>query len=296
MTCSGAGNIFPIEIEGDFDACQKVLKALFADQEFSGRASLSTVNSINWARIAAQCVYFYTTAHLLRATNGVNFSVPTGNFGDAYSGWVAKRLGAPINRILVALNENDMLWRAICNGRFERAARSEATLSPAMDIQAPSNFERILYEALNRDGAKVAKLYQQFAEAGAFDVPWEAQSLFDSDFVVGDPATDSATLDSIQSIWRDCGYLTCPHTAVAAYATLAGEKDVSWEEFSEPYVILATAHPAKFPDTVERATGVRPQLPAKCADLFEREEKYDSLPADVEAVKKYIRERSRAWS
>ncbi|MBX3430161.1 MAG: threonine synthase [Hyphomonadaceae bacterium] len=292
MTTSGASNIYALEVDGDFDACQAIVKTLFADQDFSARASLSGVNSINWARIVAQSAYFYATACLLSGPGKVNFIVPTGNFGDAYSGWVAKQLGAPIGKIALATNANDILDRALLNGSYERATQSLATLSPAMDIQVASNFERIVFEVVGRDSGATSNLYDQFAREGSFDIPADARAALAEHFYAAS-VSDESTIEEIGFRWGE-GYLACPHTAVGLHAPQ--EEFAFEEEFHAPIVYLATAHPAKFPDTVERATGVRPQLPAKCADLFQRSEKFDSLPADAEAVKQYIRERSRAWS
>lgn len=286
MTASGASNVSVIEVAGDFDACQAIVKALFADIDFAARAELSAVNSINWARIVAQSAYFHNAAQTLSAGGPASFIVPTGNFGDAYSGWVAKRMGAPINRIVLATNENDILARALTSGRYERGA-SKATLSPAMDIQVASNFERIVFEAVGRDADVVRALYGNLAQTGGFDIPPQALEWLRETFDVV-AVTDAETLDEMRSAWIYGGEVLCPHTAVGRAARVAGG--------GAPRVFLATAHPAKFPETVERATGVRPELPAKCADLFQRSEKFDSLPADAEAVKQYIRDRSRAWT
>lgn len=290
MTASGSPNIHAVEVEGDFDACQAIVKAMFADKDFAQRAALSGVNSINWARIVAQSAYFHVAANTLSAWAPVQFSIPTGNFGDAYSGYVAKRTGAPVGNIVLAVNSNDMLARALASGCYERAASSAATISPAMDIQVASNFERILFEALDRDGEAVARLYDQLAQSGSFAIPHDALHRLRRDFVATS-LSDAETIATIAEWWSDGrGYLACPHTAVGLGA---------WSKLEDwpgaPRVTLATAHPAKFPDTVDRATGVRPQLPAKCADLFDRAEKFDTLGADVEALKAYIRERSRAW-
>ena len=287
MTASGAHNVHAIEIDGDFDECQRIVKAMFADQAFAGRAALSGVNSINWARIVAQSVYFHVAAAALAAPGPVNFIVPTGNFGDAFSGYVAKKTGAPIDMITLATNSNDILARALKSGRYERAAQSHATLSPAMDIQLASNFERILFEALGRNGEAVSRLYAQFAQSGGFDIPADALSRLRSEFEAS-AASDAETLATMKKRWSGGdGYQMCPHTAVGVHVGASA---------AAARVFLATAHPAKFPETVEQATGVRPPLPPKHADLFNRSEKFDSLPADAEAVKQYIRERSRAWS
>ncbi|MDX2236075.1 MAG: threonine synthase [Hyphomonadaceae bacterium] len=284
MTTSAAQNVFAIEIDGDFDACQAIVKTLFADRDFSARARLSGVNSINWARILAQSVYFHIAANTLCAPGPVHFVVPTGNFGDAYAGYVAKRMGAPIGTITLAVNANDILERALRTGRYERAAASHATLSPAMDIQVASNFERILFEALDRDGEHVARLYDRFAQSGGFDIPPDALA-FLRDHFAAQSVTDAETMATMRA-HTEVGRLVCPHTAVALHARTG----------DAPAVYLATAHPAKFPDTVEAATGQRPALPAKCADLFSRTETMHALGADAEAVKAFIRSRSRAWA
>jgi threonine synthase len=287
MTASGAQNVYAIEIDGDFDDCQRLVKAMFADADFARRASLSGVNSINWARIVAQSVYFHISAAALCAAGPVDFIVPTGNFGDAFSGFAAKKTGAPIGKIALATNSNDLLARALRSGRYERAAQSQATLSPAMDIQVASNFERIVFEAMQRDGGAVKRLYEQFTQSGGFDIPPAALEALRAHFLAGS-ADDADIVETMRSRWSGGdGYLMCPHTAVGVHVGAATEG---------ARVFLATAHPAKFPDTVQRATGVRPLLPARCADLFERPEKFDTLPADAEAVKQTIRVRSRAWS
>jgi threonine synthase len=289
MTTSGASNVHALELEADFDACQAILKQLFADQDFADRARLSAVNSVNWARITAQCVYFHIAAHILCAHGPVNFVVPTGNFGDALSGFVAKRMGAPIGKIGIAVNANDIIARALHTGRYERAPASHATLSPAMDIQVPSNFERILFEALDRDADHLSRLYDQFAQAGGFDIPADALAFLRDHFDAAS-VSDADTCAIMRETWEHGGYLACPHTAVAMGFGRDGEP-----HFGAPVVTLATAHPAKFPDTVEEATGVRPALPPKCAGLFAREERFETLPPDIELVKAAIRDRSRAW-
>lgn len=289
MTASGAHNVHAIEIDGDFDDCQAIVKGMFADRDFANRASLSGVNSINWARIVAQSVYYHVAANILSAPGPVNFAVPTGNFGDAFSGWVAKKCGAPIGKILLATNANDILSRARNEGRYERAKASHATLSPAMDIQVASNFERILFESLERDGAATKRLYDQFKQSGGFDIPAPALQKLRDDFAAAS-VSDAETAIAMRNMYEGANYLMCPHTAVALYARGAAQFGAG------PLVTLATAHPAKFPETVEAATGIRPPLPQRCADLFQRQEKFDTLAADTEAVKKYIRERSRAWT
>jgi threonine synthase len=289
MTSSGGAHVHALEIDGDFDACQAIVKGMFADADFAGRAGLSGVNSINWARIVAQSVYFLRTASALSAPGPVDFVVPSGNMGDAFAGYVAMKLGAPIGRIGLATNSNDILARAIRTGRYERAASSAATLSPAMDIQVASNFERLLHDATG-DAEEVARAYRALAQSGGFNVPAAALAAMRETFS-GIAADDAMTLAKMAEAHKQDGLLICPHTAVgfAAYGD-----EPKW--FDRPTTFLATAHPAKFPDTVEQATGVRPPLPAKCADLYQRPEKFDAMPADAEAVKRYISERSRAWA
>jgi threonine synthase len=290
MTASGASNIFALEVDGDFDACQALVKGMFADRAFAEAARLSGVNSINWARIMAQSVYFQIAAHTLAAAGPVNFSVPTGNFGDAFSGYVAKRMGAPIGMIGLAVNANDILARAFETGRYERASASHATLSPAMDIQVASNFERILFEALDRDGEHVARLYAQFAQSGAFDIPAAALAIMRQTFFAASVNDELTRLAMHDYASGPNPYLACPHTAVGLSAwsgfDLSGS-DGHW-------VTLATAHPAKFPETVEEATGVHPPLPPHCADLFDRPETIHAIANDLAAVQAFIRERSRA--
>jgi threonine synthase len=285
MTATGAANVHAIEIDGDFDACQALVKAMFADRGFAERAQLSGVNSINWARIAAQSVYYHIAAETLCAAGPVNFSVPTGNFGDAFAGYVAKRMGAPVGRIMLATNANDILVRALNTGRYERAEASHATLSPAMDIQVASNFERMLFEALNRDGEHVARLYAQFAQSGGFDIPAAALAAIRETFDAA-AVSDAETLETMRTFAQGPDpYIACPHTAIGLRVGQGA-----------PLVALATAHPAKFPDTVEQATGLHPPLPPHCVDLFDRREAILSLPNDVAAVQAAIAERSRAWS
>ncbi len=289
MTASGAENVHALEIDGDFDDCQAIVKSLFADQSFAQRASLSGVNSINWARIVAQSVYFHIAANILSAGGEVSFSVPTGNFGDAFSGFVAKRTGAPIAQIMLATNANDILPRTFDTGRYQRGAASHATLSPAMDIQVASNFERIVFEAMGRDGAATERLYQQFKQSGGYDIPAPAMQFLHEHFISAS-VDDVLTKQMISGFGPD-GYLACPHTAVGLFAPKLWERDMP-----RPLVTLATAHPAKFPDTVEAASGRRAPLPAKCADLFARKEMSQSVENDPAAVKRFIQERSRAWS
>ncbi len=287
MTASGAENVHAIEIDSDFDACQALVKQMLGDAEFARSMALSGVNSINWARIVAQSVYFHIAANTLAAGGPVSFAVPTGNLGDAFSGNVAKRCGAPIGQILLATNANDILARAIATGRYARAAASKATLSPAMDIQVASNFERALFGALDRKGDVLKRLYDQFAQSQGFDIPAPALAKLRETFASA--AVSDAETKAMMKEAHAGGYLACPHTAVALHA-----QTKLTEPFETPLVTLATAHPAKFPETVQDATGVSPPLPAKCADLFSRQERITALPDDLRAVKDFISSRTRA--
>ena len=290
MTTSAAANVHALVLDSDFDACQTIVKTLLADRDFAQRASLSPVNSINWARIAAQSAYFVSASTTLSGRGPVSFVVPTGNLGDGFAGYVAKSCGAPIEKIMLATNANDILVGAVERGIYARGAASLATLSPAMDIQVASNFERLVFEATGRDGEATARLYAQFVQSGEFALPPDALTKVRVLFHAA-TANDADTERMIRVAYEEFGERICPHTAVGLVAP--GSSDA---QMASPIVTLATAHPAKFPDTVEAATGIRPQLPARCSDLFQRPEQFDSLPADVEAVKLYIRQRSRAWS
>lgn len=291
MTASGAGNVFPLEVEGDFDICQALVKGLFADRAFAGRARLSGVNSINWARITAQSVYYQIAAHALSSVGPVHVSVPTGNFGDAFSGYVAKRMGAPIGLIGLAVNANDILARALATGRYQRSSASAATLSPAMDIQAASNFERMVFEALDRDGEHVASLYDSFAKSGGFTLPPQAHNRLREAFFAVSVSDSETEAMMAQMAAAPFDYLACPHTAVG----LAAWRRLPQEAPAGQKITLATAHPAKFPETVRQAVGAQPALPAFCRDLFDRPEAIDGIGADLGGLQAFIRERSRAW-
>jgi threonine synthase len=285
MTTVLAPNIHNIAIEGSFDDAQALVKAMFNDAAFAGRFALSAVNSINWARLMAQVVYyFYAAVRLGAPVRAVTFSVPTGNFGDVFAGYVAAQMGLPIRRLLVATNVNDILHRALSAGDYAKGAVQQ-TVTPSMDIQVSSNFERLLFELAGRDGTALAAQMHGFEASGAMRLT-NAQrggaGLFASDAVAHD---DMAM--AMRWAHEHAGEVIDPHTAVALAAARRHEAD-------GPVVTLATAHPAKFRDAVERATGVRPGLPERLGDLFEREERYQTLPATFEAVTGYIAERAVA--
>lgn len=282
MTGSGAPNVRAFVLEGDFDAAQAIVKALFADASFSAEVALSPVNSINWARIVAQSVYYVIASSALSAGGQVNFTVPSGNFGDALAGHVAKRIGAPVGRIMIATNSNDGIAQALAVGRYARTAASQATLSPAMDITVASNFERAMFEAVGRDPARLKPLYDSFTQSGAYTLPDDAREFLRQHFDARG-VDDAATRTAIAECHETTGEVLCPHTAVGWSARFGGG-DVSGAR-----VLLATAHPAKFPETVAAVLGVDPPLPAHCANLFDRAEAFTRLPADVTIVKAAIR-------
>ena len=288
MSTVPAENVHAIAVEGTFDDCQDLVKAAFADAEFRREVRLSAVNSINWARVMAQIVY-YVTAHLQVAPDGgpVTFCVPTGNFGNILAGWAAKRMGLPIDRLVVASNRNDILTRFFTTGTMEIRG-VVPTSSPSMDIQVSSNLERLLFETLDRDGAAVAELMSRFRADGTVSVEIEVLDRLRLEF-------DAASIDDesaaavIRSVHGRTAMLLDPHTAIAVGIAehLGGDPSV-------PVVTLATAHPAKFPDAVEAAIGVRPPLPPHLADLFAREERIEHAPNDLTAVETLVRDELRS--
>ena len=288
MTTVLDANVHNIAIDGSFDDCQALVKAMFNDHRFRDDVSLAGVNSINWGRVMAQIVYYFTSAVALGApARPVAFSVPTGNFGDVFAGYAAARMGLPIARLLVATNVNDILARALESGRYE-VGTVVPTISPSMDIQVSSNFERLLHDAYGRDGAAVTRLMQSLAQSGGFEIDPVRLDAMRAMFGAA-RADENETRGAISATLKATGELVDPHTAVglAVAAKLRGDMIV-------PMVTLATAHPAKFPDAVEEATGIRPALPPAMADLFSRKERLTALPNDLDAVEMFIRERARS--
>jgi threonine synthase len=283
MTTVDAPNIHNIAIEGTFDDCQDLVKALFNDVRFRDRRRLSAVNSINWARVMAQLVYYVTGAARLGdgGRRPVSFSVPTGNFGNVFAGYGAQRMGVPIAQLVVGSNRNDILTRFLATGEM-RMAGVEPTLSPSMDIQISSNFERLLFELEGRDGAVVTELMAAFRAEGSFRLDETRMGLLQEQWS-GFRVDDEATKAIIKGTYERIGVLVDPHTAVGLGAAAAGRRDPAI-----PMIALATAHPAKFPDAVEAATGVRPPLPERLADLLDRPEHYETLPNDLAAVQAHI--------
>ncbi|MCP4084683.1 MAG: threonine synthase [Actinomycetia bacterium] len=281
MTTVVADNVHNVAVQGTFDDCQDLVKAMFADTEFRSRVGLSAVNSINWARVMAQIVYYATAAARVAPGAPVSFSVPTGNFGNVFAGWAAAQGGLPIDQLVVASNRNDILTRFLETGEM-RADGVVASLSPSMDIQVSSNFERLLFEAVDRDGESVDRLLTEFRATGAFGLESDA---FDriADRLTGHRLDDDGTLATIGQIHDELGILVDPHTAVGIAAARACRADPN-----VPMVTLATAHPAKFPDAVEQATGARPELPPFLAELMDRPERLTPLDNDLTTVEDFV--------
>jgi threonine synthase len=288
MTTARDENVHAVAIEGTFDDCQAIVKGMFNHHAFRDRVRLSGVNSINWARIVAQVVYYFTAAVALGSPRRkVAFTVPTGNFGDVYAGYVALRLGLPIDRLVIATNVNDILARTIATGGYD-PREVVATSSPSMDIQVASNFERLLFEVYDRDGDAVRRLMASLAQSGSFALSARALAGIRAVFSA-DRADEEETAATIRTILRETGRVIDPHTAVGV---AVAEKET--RDQSIPMIVLGTAHPAKFPDAVEAACGVRPPLPDWLADLAQRPERVTTLPVDQAAVEHHILAVSRA--
>jgi threonine synthase len=287
MTTSGQANVHALALKGNFDDCQDLVKAMFNDTAFRERVNLSGVNSINWARIMAQVVYYFTSAVSLGAPDRkVSFTVPTGNFGDIFAAYVAKRMGLPIDRLVIATNDNDILVRTLKTGRYEMKP-AIATTSPSMDIQISSNFERLLFEAYGRDPAAVRSSMSGLRQSGAFEIQPEALKAIRREFRAG-RASQKQVAQTIRETLDATGYLLDPHTATGIFVAR------SHARASSPMITLATAHPAKFPASVESACGIHPALPSWLADLMSREERFDLLEPELKAVETFIGRHARA--
>jgi threonine synthase len=281
MTTLDASNVHAVAVDGTFDDCQDLVKAMFADEAFRTRVGLSAVNSINWARVMAQIVYYVWAAQQLdRRDTPTTFCVPTGNFGNVFAGHCARRMGLPIERLLVASNTNDILTRLIHTGTMTAEA-VVPTLSPSMDIQISSNLERLLFELLGANGPATAELLTDFRATGSASLRPEQHAELIAGFA-GGRLDDTETLDVISDIHDSTGMLVEPHTAVGIGVARRLRR------VDEMVVTLATAHPAKFPDAVEQATGVRPPLPSHLADLYERTERVTDLPNDLATVEDFV--------
>lgn len=282
MTTVHEDNVHNVAIEGTFDDCQALVKAVFDDADFRKKHRLSAMNSINWARVMAQVVYYFTSAVALGGpARKVAFSVPTGNFGDIFAGYVAARMGLPIAQLIVATNRNDILARFFENGEY-RLTAVVPTMSPSMDIQVSSNFERLLFDLYDQGAKEVRQCMSDLSASGGFEVGHNqfrvASAAFDAASV-----DEAGTLAAIAGEWRDSGLFVDPHSAVGIAAGRACRAPGL-----APLVCLATAHPAKFPDAVERATGQRPDPPSALSDIMNREERYEVLPNDLASVQSYL--------
>jgi threonine synthase len=283
MTTVDSPNVHNIAVEGTFDDCQDLVKALFADDTFRDTRNLSAVNSINWARVMAQIVYYVTTTTRLGGGAGrpVAFSVPTGNFGNVFAGYGAQRMGTPISQFVVASNRNDILTQFLTTGTMT-IGEVLPTLSPSMDIQVSSNLERLLFEIHGRDGSAIAEMMSRFRSEGTVTVDTGRLDLLAEHWSAG-RIDDARTAETIARLYEQQGVLIDPHTAVGLAAAREARADAS-----VPMVVLGTAHPAKFPAAVEAASGVHPQLPDRLADLFDREERFVTVANDYVSVRTRI--------
>ena len=282
MTTIDSPNVRTVAIDGTFDDCQDLVKAMFNDAPFREKHNLSAVNSINWARVMAQVVYYVEATR--RLSGPIDITVPTGNFGNVLSGWIAKQMGAPIRHLIVASNENDILTRFF-ESQNMNVTGVRPTLSPSMDIQVSSNFERLLFEMNGRDGGMTSAQLQRFRDRGLLNIEQDQYEQWITPTFRAARANDHDTLSTIRSVYEETGMLIDPHTAVGVKAA----RDLA--EDGVTMLTLATAHPAKFPDAVERATGVRPELPEHLSDLFSKPERTNDLPNDLAAVEAFVANR-----
>ncbi|MCI5112411.1 MAG: threonine synthase [Marivita sp.] len=283
MTTPVESNVHALALDGTFDDCQARLKDMFNHFEFRDSVKLAGVNSINWGRVLAQVVYYFSSAVSLGAPDRtVSFTVPTGNFGDIFAGYIAKRMGLPIDRLVVATNQNDILHRCLSTGGYVTDSVTPS-ISPSMDIQVSSNFERALFDAYNRDGNAVAQLMDEL-KAGGFHVSQGAMQVLREHYDSGGVSEDE-TLSMIAHANRHMGELLCPHSAIGVKVA----EDL--RDPNVPMITLATAHPAKFPDAVEKASGIRPPLPDRMADLFDRDERVTRVPNDLDQLETLIKDR-----
>ena len=281
MTTVNSSVVHNLAIEGTFDDCQAIVKTLFRNAEFREKVRLSGVNSINWARIVAQAVYYVTAAVALGAPDrAVSFCVPTGNFGDIFAGLVAKRMGVPVDRLVIATNVNDILDRAVKSGRYEVHSVT-ASSSPSMDIQVSSNFERLLYMATGNDGAEVRSMMDSLGQSGSFSINAKALASIRAEFDAGS-ASEAETRATISRLFKADGEILDPHSAVAVHVASLQPKSAS------PMIALATAHPAKFPDAVAAAIGQSPELPGRLSHLLQAPERFKLLPNSAAAVRDFI--------
>jgi threonine synthase len=284
MTTVDAPNVHAIAIEGSFDDCQDLVKAMFGDEAFRDRLQLSAVNSINWARIMAQIVYYVTAALSVGGGPGgrpVSFAVPTGNFGNVFAAWGARQMGLPVDQLVIGSNRNDILTRFLHSGIMATSTVVE-TLSPSMDIQVSSNFERLLFEVNHRDGGMTAEQMKRFRATSSLTAEPDQMDVIRTVFS-GARVNDDATIAVMTEEYEASGQILDPHTAVGLGAARLVRRDPT-----VPMIVLGSAHPAKFPDAVERAIGVRPALPPHLSDLLERPERTKTVPKDLAAVEAFV--------
>ena len=283
MTTGKEKNVFNIAIEGNFDDCQNLVKAMFADKSFSNEIKMSGVNSINWARIIAQSVYYFYCYCLIENNNKpINFSVPTGNFGDVYAGYLAKKIGLPINKFIVATNKNDILHRAISKGTYDVEKVAE-TISPSMDIQLASNFERLIYDLHDYSDEKTIKAMKDIKENGKYSINKENLKKINTNFL-SSSINENEILNIIKNVYTEFNMILDPHTAIGYGAfdkvNLEGNN-----------IVLATAHPCKFPDAIDKAINIKSELPDKLMYILDEKEKYDIIENNIDKVKNHIKER-----
>ena len=275
-------NVFNIAIEGNFDDCQNLVKSMFADKEFSNSINMSGVNSINWARIIAQSVYYFYTYFQVKDDRPINFSVPTGNFGDVYAGYLSKKMGLPINKLIVATNQNDILHRAISSGKYEAEAVLE-TNSPSMDIQIASNFERLIYDLNDFDDHETQKVMNGIKEEGKYIIPEDKMKKIDRDFLSAS-INENEVLDIIKEVHAMHNIVLDPHSAIGFGAL----KKVNIEGNN---IVLATAHPCKFPEAIDKSIGTKPSLPEELKYVMDEKENYDIIANNLSKTKQYIKEK-----
>jgi len=283
MTTGHEKNVFNIAINGNFDDCQNLVKSMFADKPFSSSINMSGVNSINWARIIAQCVYYFYSFFLIKdKSEPINFSVPTGNFGDVYAGYLAKKMGLPINKLVVATNQNDILHRAISKGEYNVEKVSE-TISPSMDIQLASNFERLLYDINNHDDIETASAMKDIKEKGKYTIDKKKLEKINIDFLSA-RMSEEEVLKTIKEVYDKYKTILDPHTAIGYNAfdkvNLKGNN-----------IVLATAHPCKFPDAIKKSINQNANLPKELTFILDEKENYDIIDNNLDEIKKHIKER-----
>jgi len=275
-------NVFNIAIEGNFDDCQNLVKSMFADKEFSNSINMSGVNSINWARIIAQAVYYFYTYFQIQDKRPINFSVPTGNFGDVYAGYLSKKMGLPINKFIVATNKNDILHRAISNGNYEAENVSE-TNSPSMDIQIASNFERLIYDLNDCDDNETKKIMHGIKEKGKYIISKDKMKKINEDFLSAS-MSEKEILDTIKEVQVKYDIILDPHSAI-------GFGSLNKVNLEGNNIVLATAHPCKFPEAIDKSIGIKPDLPDELKYVLDEKENYDIISNNLSKTQQYIREK-----